>query len=597
MKNLPFLQPIRRWFNDRPLRGKLMGCIALLLAAALAACLGGIAITRSTDDRLLYESVRGTMAYSANMIAENLESAQNMTGMLLADTNVQHYLVIANDQGADSLQRSKAYSYLSSTVTTYYQNFRGNGIRYITLYNDTYATRSDYSQSTVIPDDILEALKDAAHEGDGAPVWVTDYCDSAGLFLCRDIRSINRLSLETIGTLIVCIDMDNLLEISAAQYSSGSETQYVLYDEEGRPFYGEIRAASSENAAAGPVFPDAYGVSRLEGHNYFYIKDTLPSFGWQYLALIPYDAPIQAQRTALLLCTALILGISFAGLLFAFLMVGSITGHFTNLVTKMNAFGQDETTLPTSDYDYTDRQDEIGELHRQFDRMAVHVQELIQRNYVNELLAKDAQIKFLETQINPHFLYNTLESINWRAKALGDTDISRMVEALGALLRVTLGRKEVTSTIGTELEIVRNYMAIIEVRYDERIEFHNEVPEALYDVPLPRLTLQPLVENAINYALEEMTETCTIRITGSSDTAGIRLAITNNGSQFPEDLLERLESGALRPHGFGIGLTNIQQRLRLEYGPDYGLQFHNDELRDLAIVEVVLPPVTEDHLV
>lgn len=166
-------------------------------------------------------------------------------------------------------------------------------------------------------------------------------------------------------------------------------------------------------------------------------------------------------------------------------LVNVITGHFTTLIRKMDAFGEDETTLPQSDADYSSRSDEIGELHRRFDKMAVHVQDLIQKNYVNELLAKDAQFKFLESQINPHFLYNTLDSINWRAKALGDKDISTMVEALGALLRVTLSHKETISTIGSELEIVRNYMSIIQVRYDDRIEFRDEVPPHCTSKPCP----------------------------------------------------------------------------------------------------------------
>ena len=107
-------------------------------------------------------------------------------------------------------------------------------------------------------------------------------------------------------------------------------------------------------------------------------------------------------------------------------------------------------------------------------------------------LIEQSRFAQLQSQINPHFLYNTLDSINWRAKALGDKDISTMVEALGALLRVTLSHKETISTIGSELEIVRNYMSIIQVRYDDRIEFRDEVPTALYEQALPQLTLQPV---------------------------------------------------------------------------------------------------------
>ena len=199
-------------------------------------------------------------------------------------------------------------------------------------------------------------------------------------------------------------------------------------------------------------------------------------------------------------------------------------------------------------------------------------------------------MKSLENQINPHFLYNTLESINWRAKAVGADEISIMVESLGALLRNTLSRKDhMISTIKTEIDIVKDYMSIIQFRFDEMLQYSIDVPESLYAVPLPKLSLQPLVENAINYALEEMTDTCHIAITAVRIEKDVLITITNNGSQFPENILQRLADGEVDPHGFGIGLLNIQKRLQLQFGVEYGLTLKNDELHDLAIVELKIP--------
>ena len=221
--------------------------------------------------------------------------------------------------------------------------------------------------------------------------------------------------------------------------------------------------------------------------------------------------------------------------------------------------------------------------------MALQVQELIQKNYVSELLAKDARLKFLENQINPHFLYNTLESINSYAKSMDAEPISQMVEALGSLLRITLSRNSASSVIKSELDIVKDYMDIIQVRFGERIEYEVEVPEELYLISIPRLTLQPLVENAINYALEEMTEVCHIRIEGKRESGNVFLMVSNNGSQFPENLLDQLEKNEIEPHGFGIGLLNIDKRIKLQFGEAYGLYVYNEELEDLAVVQVCLP--------
>jgi two-component system sensor histidine kinase YesM len=196
----------------------------------------------------------------------------------------------------------------------------------------------------------------------------------------------------------------------------------------------------------------------------------------------------------------------------------------------------------------------------------------------------------LENQINPHFLYNTLESINWRAKSVGANEIAIMVESLGALLRSTLSRKNNTiTTIKSELDIVQSYICIMQIRFEEILTYSVEIPEDLYDVPLPKLSLQPLVENAIDYGLEEAAEACHIAITVSMEGDDVLITITNNGSQFPENLLQKLSSEELTPHGFGIGLLNIQKRLQLQFGQDYGLTLKNDEMENLAIVEVRIP--------
>ena len=167
--------------------------------------------------------------------------------------------------------------------------------------------------------------------------------------------------------------------------------------------------------------------------------------------------------------------------------------------------------------------------------------------------------------------------------------ISQMVEALGSLLRITLSRNSTSSVIKSELDIVKDYMDIIQVRFGERIEYEVAVPEELYHISIPRLTLQPLVENAINYALEEMTEVCHIRIEGKRESGNVFLMVSNNGSQFPENLLDQLEKNEIEPHGFGIGLLNIDKRIKLQFGEAYGLYVYNEELEDLAVVQVCLP--------
>ena len=207
---------------------------------------------------------------------------------------------------------------------------------------------------------------------------------------------------------------------------------------------------------------------------------------------------------------------------------------------------------------------------------------------MNELLKKEAQIKALENQINPHFLYNTLDSIKWRAKAIGDSDISDMVEALGILLRTALRKKdEKDYHVGREMEIVESYILIQKFRYEERLVFENEIDKSWYDFLMPKMVLQPLIENAIFYGLELNVDECRIILTGEEKDGCLHFYVKNTESEFEENVLEKLENEEIRPHGNGVGLLNIDKRMKIQFGPEYGLRLYNEE--EYAVAELVMP--------
>ena len=225
--------------------------------------------------------------------------------------------------------------------------------------------------------------------------------------------------------------------------------------------------------------------------------------------------------------------------------------------------------------------------------MAHKVDTLIEENYTNELLKREAQIKSMESQMDPHFLYNTLDSINWRAKAIGASDISLITTALGTLLRSTLSQKSCVFTLCEELHILENYITIQKMRYQKRLECNIQIPEELLNCEIPRFTIQPLVENAIRYGLEEISETCFISVKAMEENGNILIEVKNTGSFFDENLLEKLLSQEIQPHGFGIGIINIHKRLQLTYGTEYGLKTHNieDETSGeiYAVVQIIFP--------
>ena len=265
--------------------------------------------------------------------------------------------------------------------------------------------------------------------------------------------------------------------------------------------------------------------------------------------------------------------------------------RFDRLTANMKSFGEGNYQVPEAPRKY--REDEIGLLYKTFDSMVEKIQALIRENYINELLKKEAQLKAMESQMDPHFLYNTLESINWRAKMIHSQEISQITTALGSLLRLSLGKNSEDFTLEQEMQIVNNYVTIQKIRYQKRLDFSAEVPPELLPLSIPKFTIQPLLENAVRYGLEESSETCYISISCREILGLLIIRITNTGSSFEENFMEKLQSGRIQPHGFGIGLMNIHRRLQLTYGEAYGLLLYNIEdeetFEECAVVEIRIP--------
>ena len=580
---------IKKKFVNAPLQKKFHIIICFVMALCSIGSILGLQLFYIEENKMLYQSMKGSVEHSASLISDKLNTIEYMTAIMLADSTLQDNLSIAIDPNSNNLKKSDAFRALSYAVPDYYQNYKQYGINYINLYNTNYISYSNYSRSLTLPDEIETLLLENAHSSSGYPIWNTDYCNTYGLFISRDVRRIESLQLDTIGTILVNIDLESLIADCTEGYWIKDTPLYLIYKDQSELFHSKSIDQDNISKILEKATKD-YGVIRFDKKYYFYTKETIPSFNWEYISFTPYDSVINAQHLYLFLSSLIIIVMFFIAVGLSRKMFDSITIHFSNLLQKMNFFGKNDTQLLTFDYDYDSREDEIGELHQRFDQMALQVQELIQKNYVSEILKKEAELKSLENQINPHFLYNTLESINWRAQALGVNDISIMVNSLGTLLRTTLSRTDTSlSTLKNEIDVVKDYMAIIQIRFDDKLQYSINVPEELFEISIPKLSLQPLVENAINYALEEMTETCYIQINARQEKSNIIITITNNGSQFPEDLLNKLSNNEISPHGFGIGLLNIQKRIKLQFGNDYGLTLKNNELLNLAIVEIKIP--------
>ncbi len=557
---------MKKWksFSDWRLRTKLFFILALCLVVSMLLSVYNMFHISRAYDRELYGALSNFLSLSVTEIGYKLDNVQQMTTDLGQDSQIQTYLSHNKDA---SRAFSSEYNALYYLVQDYYKKNRVNCVSNITLYTGNFTLRSNTSANVYVPDEVYKDLYEAALGANGATVCVTDYSRDYGLFFVKAIRRIENLRLDTLGIEVVQVDLEKLVKssVSLNQYDN---VIFVLT----RPQDGAVMYSSA--GEAGPqTLPtldteSRWDICKLDSVKYFVTADGSADYPWDYLCLVPYNEIYASIRDALLFC-----------ILFF-------------LISQMDQFAKytPDMVLPVDEFSGEEREagDEVGMLSRHFSHMAREIDGLIQTDYTNRILLREAQLKALEAQINPHFLYNTLSAINWRAKMRGAQEISDMVEALSNLLRVTLNDDSGLIPLEQELSLVQSYIVIQRIRFDETLDYRLAVEaDELKDVLIPKLTLQPLIENAIRYGLEQSTQICRVQLSVRRQGAQLVLLVQNDGSLYEDDLLEKLRQKTVTPHGYGIGLLNIEKRLEFAFGKEAGLELYNED--GMATARITIP--------
>ncbi|MCL6459057.1 MAG: sensor histidine kinase [Gorillibacterium sp.] len=240
------------------------------------------------------------------------------------------------------------------------------------------------------------------------------------------------------------------------------------------------------------------------------------------------------------------------------------------------------------------RRDEVGMLNESFQQMKNNIAQLIDDNTRKEKRKREAELEALQAQISPHFLFNTLNTVRWTALNGNMRKVSDMVLALTKLLRMTLLKENEFITVSEELDNVQNYVLIMKMRQDLAFDVQVEVDEELQKTVVPKLLLQPLVENCIIHGFSQMKAGGVITIRGHTDQENPgqwRLSVKDNGKVLDRGQGE--EAGitkAIKVAGrfSGVGLSNVEERIKLCYGPQYGLQFNSVPEQGVEVI-VTLP--------
>lgn len=240
------------------------------------------------------------------------------------------------------------------------------------------------------------------------------------------------------------------------------------------------------------------------------------------------------------------------------------------------------------------RNDEVGVLVGALYDMARRLNVLIHYKYHMDLKQKESQLQLLYQQINPHLLYNTLESIYWKSSLEGKTESADMIKELSKLMKISLSRGRELITLEEELEHASAYVSLQQKRYKYEFEVNWVIPDAARSILIPKITLQPLIENAMIHAVKNMGEDGEIRISAMVEGERVTIKVEDNGHKTVDyAALDRILNEDKPDHTSGYGIRNIQQRIKLHFGYQYGLSYKEREHGGTAAT-IILPMITEE---
>lgn len=401
-------------------------------------------------------------------------------------------------------------------------------------------------------------------------IWIPLENQSAALTLVRKIPNIGNLSESDLGIVQIEINMEAIIQKQFEKELLTGNQLYVqilngeqdIYHTEDMPGFPEM-----------PVSNDGYQKVHIKGADYFVTSFENTGMGWTYKTFLNINqvtGSVRNLKAVFVICMVIgVLMVAAASLRVFKVMMK----HFNQMADKIKDFNQGEFLPETK---YQDRKDEIGYVHRNFDQLLLELQNQIEENYVKQLLLKEAQLKSLQQQLNPHFLFNTLQTISWSAKINDQKELGEIVDSLGKMMRFNLEETNALITLGSELGFIRHYVRIQNYRYQERLRVEYDVNEELYEEKLPKLAVQNVVENAIKYALETMMETCVIKIYTETLPDAFYLYVEDNGPGIRKEVMRtKGELKGLSADGIGIGLVNIQQRMKLLFPAEYYFEVRN----------------------
>ena len=332
------------------------------------------------------------------------------------------------------------------------------------------------------------------------------------------------------------------------------------------------------------LLPQVYkeGMAKTEAN--IYASYPVNKSTWHVVGVSNIDEQINQRRTDVIQYVVIILGVAVLVALGAIiLIVRGITSPLDSLMKTIKAFENDVDTYVELDMGGLK---EIKELQYSFNHMARQISHLMERVVLEEKELRKAELKALQAQINPHFLYNTLDSIFWLCEEKGNKEAANMVAALSNTFRISISRGKDEITIANEIKHVESYLIIQKIRYKDQFTYEFEIAPSILEYKCLKILLQPFVENAIYHGLNRMVDEGKIIIRGYQKEDKIILQVIDNGVGMDEEQIEALYTE--NSDKAGVGVKNVHNRVQIYYGQQYGVLIRS-ELDEGTEITIELP--------
>lgn len=552
----------------------------------------GLTITRFS--RAMEENTVQSTRQMVELVADNLNSrladiAHQTTNMYFYDRG--SYGTLRNILSRDGLGDSSIVYYgmrdFTKGMLDANMNLRNaifwDSARNITYSNNTPQTKQlDAAYDWTVAPYVQEALENPRQLIVSSPHTEDYYLRGTTkvITLCRAYLDIDGLPMQEkiLGVLMLDIPYSYLSE-ALASYAWDAMGELHIIDSNNISIFSSNEEAVGQYAPLGLIQGAGTAEGIETGHGTNIIYSNIPVAGWQIQFAIDRGA-LTRQLAALQNYTYVMIALSaITSLLLAFWASGNLSAPIRSLLKQMKRVQKGDLNAHVQEVGHG----ELGEVCEGFNSMVSELQTHVKRSYLSKIHQQEAELNELKTQIHPHFLYNTLEVIRMTALENEDKPAADMIQALARQLKYVIGEVHDEVQLHKEVELTRNYISLIVLRYGN-IQMDVQIPAELLDCRVLKLCLQPVVENAVQHGLRPQNGG-RIQLSAQRQENDLIIQVMDDGvGMMPEqldsvkNLLDSESIGQKTEEGWrSIGLKNVHDRLRLTYGEAYGLTIHSQE--------------------